>query len=67
VTINDHVPSVKVANSAHLQWTRANSNISLFRGPAASKQRKGNRKQFLEISYITRVRIHSLFKIKLIV
>jgi hypothetical protein len=67
VAINNHEPCVHVANNTNFQWTRAKSNMPLFRGPAASSHGKGNRRQLMEIIYIARVRIHTPFKIKLIV
>jgi hypothetical protein len=63
VTINNHEPSVHVANNMYLRWTRAKSNKPLCREPAAALQRQGNKRKLEEISYIARVRIHTPFQL----
>jgi hypothetical protein len=46
VAINDHEPSVHTANTTHLQWTMANSNMPLNLGMAATPL-KNKKSQFL--------------------
>jgi hypothetical protein len=67
MAINNHIPTIDLASNTHLPWTRANSNMPHFRGPAASSNGQGNRRQFVEISYIESMRICIPFYIKLIV
>jgi hypothetical protein len=52
MTINNHEPSVHVANNTNLPWERANSNRPLFRVPATSSHGQENRGQLEDLSFI---------------
>jgi hypothetical protein len=53
MAINNHKSSVHDTNNTHLQRTRANSIMPIFRVWAVSSYGQRNSREFVDISYIT--------------
>jgi hypothetical protein len=51
---NNSIPKPNVHNTynTYLRWSRANSNVPLFRKLAGSSHGQRNGRQFMEISYM---------------